>query len=372
MSHDMTSRSADPAPAATPAATPAAAPVTLADLTTLRVGGPAPSIDTAASADEVRDAVVGRDVLVLGGGSNLVVADRGVDVPVVRIGVRGLDVAVEPGGASAITTIGAGEDFDAIVAALVADGWCGLETLSGIPGFAGATPIQNVGAYGAEIADVLVDVAVVDRASGQSMTWSADALRLGYRSSILRGTDTAVVTSLRVRLARAAAPIRYPELARTLGVAVGQVAPVTEVRAAVLALRRAKGMVLDPTDPDTASAGSFFVNPVLDRTAAGEVIDRIAAALGPDVTVPRYPAGTDPEAVKFSAAWLIERAGFARGFGLPGARVALSTKHTLAITNRGGGTAAEVVALARTIRDGVAERFGVLLVPEPILIGLAW
>ncbi|HET8591911.1 MAG TPA: UDP-N-acetylmuramate dehydrogenase [Nakamurella sp.] len=358
---------------------PAAAPgggFRLSDLTTIGLGGPAPAVHTATTADQVAalvgDGDAGGGVLVLGGGSNLVVADAGVAVPVVRVGIRGLDVRPDPAsdGREATVTIGAGEDWDPVVAALVEEGWTGVESLSGIPGSAGATPVQNVGAYGTEISDVLVDVQVYDRRSAALRTLSAAALRLGYRNSALRGTDAAVVTAIRLRLRRDPRPVRYAELARALGVAVGDPAPAADVRQAVLDLRRAKGMVLDPQDPDTRSVGSFFTNPVLSDDELAMTEAAVTSRFGADVPFPRYPAvgGT-----KLSAAWLIERAGFGRGFPLgedPAARIAVSGKHTLALTNRGGGTTAELVTLARRIRDGVRDAFGVTLRPEPVLVGV--
>jgi UDP-N-acetylmuramate dehydrogenase len=360
-----------------------AGPVRLADYTTLGLGGPAPVLYTATSEAEVAEALRAVEglaapgsprprALVLGGGSNLVVADTGVDVPVVRVAVPGVDVGRDPDRPDdVVVTIGAGEDWDTVVAALVDDGWTGPESLSGIPGSAGATPVQNVGAYGTEISDLLLDVRLYDRATGALRTVTAAELRLGYRSSALRGTDAAVVTAVRLRLSRAARPVRYAELARTLDLAVGGTAPAGDVRQAVLALRRGKGMVLDPDDPDTRSAGSFFTNPILSDAAFGATLAAIERRLGADVTVPRYPA---EGGVKLSAAWLIERAGFGKGYpggARPGAHVTVSGKHTLALTNRGGGSTAELLALAREIRDGVREAFAVTLRPEPVLVGVS-
>ncbi len=368
-------------------------PIRLADLTTIGLGGPAPSVTTVRSADEVADVIGAADrdrgAFVLGGGSNLVVADAGIDLPVVRIGIPGLHVqmieyddALADSGAGALARVGAGENWDDVVDALVADGWAGVETLSGIPGSAGATPVQNVGAYGTEIADLLVDVEMYDRTTGALRTVPTAELGLGYRSSVLRGTDLGVVTFLRLRLARTAAPVRYPELARVLGIEVGGVAPPAAVRAAVLELRRGKGMVLDPADADTRSVGSFFTNPVVDGAALAEVRAAVHRRLGPDARMPEYPAGHGDERTKLSAAWLIERAGFPKGYPVvagsppgarparPDARVAVSTKHTLALTNRGGGSTAELIALAREIQGGVRAAFGVSLHPEPVLLGV--
>jgi UDP-N-acetylmuramate dehydrogenase len=362
-------------------------PVRLSDLTTMRLGGPAPDLITVRTPDEVARVVgaadrAGTGVLILGGGSNLVVADGGIDVPIVRIAVPGIRVEplggrVEPLGDqveqsdddAALVTIGAGENWDDAVAELTGQGFGELAPLSGIPGSTGATPVQNVGAYGSEIADVLVAVTLYDRASGRIETVPAADLELQYRSSTLRGTDLAVITDIQVRLTRAPVRIRYGELARALGVQPGDGAPPAQVREAVLALRRSKGMVLDPDDPDTFSAGSFFTNPILDGAQAAVADAAIHAELGPDATYPRYPVAGLPDAVNLSAAWLIERAGFPKGYPGPDARVAVSTKHTLALTNRGGSTA-ELVALAGEIRDGVRVRFGVTLHPEPLLIGV--
>ncbi|HWE88092.1 MAG TPA: UDP-N-acetylmuramate dehydrogenase, partial [Pseudonocardiaceae bacterium] len=247
----------------------------------------------------------------------------------------------------------------------------GLECLSGVPGLVGATPVQNVGAYGVEVADALVSVDLLDRRSGQVRTVRAEALGLGYRMSVLKGNETAVV--LRVRLVLTdggqSAPIRYAELARTLGVEPGDRVPVADARAAVLELRRRKGMVLDPADHDTWSAGSFFTNPVLREAELPALHARIADRLGTDVSMPTYPAG--PGRIKLSAAWLIERAGFHRGRTGPGGRVALSGKHTLALTNRGEASTGDLLALAGEVRDGVHAAFGVTLHPEPVLVGCA-
>ncbi|WP_255621540.1 UDP-N-acetylmuramate dehydrogenase [Pseudonocardia sp. DSM 110487] len=333
----------------------------LAPLTTLRLGGPARRFVEATSADAVVEAVRDADaaaepLLLLGGGSNVVIADQGWPGTVVRVANTGHAVERRPDG-SVLLTVEAGSDWDEVVAACVADGLGGLECLSGIPGRTGATPVQNVGAYGVEVADLLVDVDLYDRRTGavRAGVPAAD-LALAYRTSVLKGRDDAVV--LRVRFALpgtgVSAPIRYPELARTLGVEPGAQVPAAVARDAVLDLRRGKGMVLDADDHDTWSAGSFFTNPVLP---AGQV--------PPDA--PRFPAG--PGTAKVPAAWLIEHAGFRRGHPGPGGRVALSGKHVLALTNRGGGTTTELLALAREVRDGVRSQWGVPLSPEPVLVG---
>jgi UDP-N-acetylmuramate dehydrogenase len=337
--------------------------VPLAPQTTLRLGGAADRLVEARSAEEVVAAVrsadaEGEPLLLLGGGSNVVVADEGVRGTALL--VRSTGHRLEPCADGTVqVTVEAGEDWDVLVAATVAAGLGGLECLSGIPGSTGATPVQNVGAYGVEIADVLVDVDLYDRRSATVRTVAAAELGLGYRASVLKHRDDAVVLRVRfgLRPDGASAPIRYPELARTLGVEVGGTVPVAAARAAVLGLRRGKGMVLDGADHDTWSVGSFFTNPV------------VAADAVPDVSGPRWPAG--PDRVKLSAAWLIENSGFRRGHAGPGGRVALSDKHVLALTNRGGGTSRALLDLAREVRDGVRARFGVELVPEPVLVGCA-
>jgi UDP-N-acetylmuramate dehydrogenase len=347
-------------------------PVRLSELTTFRLGGPAPDLITVTSAGEIAEVVgaadrAGTGVLVLGGGSNLVVADAGIDVPIVRIGVRGISMTSEPNG-STLVTIGAGEGWDEIVAELTEQGFGELATLSGIPGSTGATPVQNVGAYGTEIAEVLEAVTLYDRSSGATRRVGADDLMLGYRSSSLRGTNSAVISDVTLRLTKRSVTVRYSELARALNVQPGDEAEPKQVRAAVLNLRKSKGMVLDPDDPDTYSAGSFFTNPILDPAQARATEAAIHDRLGAGTTCPSYPlAGTDD--IKLSAAWLIERAGFGKGYQGPGGRVAVSSKHTLALTNRGGSTA-DLLMLAAEIRDGVRSAFGVELHPEPLLVGV--
>lgn len=341
--------------------------VTLASYTTLRLGGPAKAFAVAATTDELVEAVraadrTGERLLLLGGGSNLVVADAGFDGTVLKIATEGWTVEGERDG-ELLVEVAAGQNWDEFVAAMVQRGAGEVECLSGIPGSVGATPIQNVGAYGCEISDVLESVRCYSRVDGEVTTMSADDLGFAYRTSVLKGTDSGVVLSVRLRL-RAdglSQPIRYAELARALGIAAGERAPLAAVREAVLALRRGKGMVIDPADPDSVSAGSFFTNPVL----APDEADRLPS------DAPRFaqPDGR----VKTSAAWLIDRAGFAKGHAVPGspARATLSTKHTLALTNRGDATTADLLALAREVRDGVEARFGVRLEHEPVLVGCA-
>ena len=287
-------------------------PALLSELTTLRLGGPASSLEVASTPEEVASVVGaadrdGRGILVLGGGSNLVIADEGVPGPVVRIGVPGVSVTRLSTDAAAVT-IGAGEDWDPVVQRLVDEGWSEAAPLSGIPGSTGATPVQNVGAYGTEISEMLVRVTVYDRLSGSLRSIPAEDLELAYRSSKLRGTDRAVVTSVTFRLTQRPVAIRYAELARALGVPVGSSAPAAAVREAVLHLRRGKGMVLDPDDPDTYSVGSFFTNPILSAAALADVDARIRRRLGTDVRYPSYPAPAPPE-----SGWLARSSSRPRG-----------------------------------------------------------
>ena len=366
--------------------------VVLADLTTLRLGGPVGRYVETDSSEALIDAVrsadaAGEPLLVLGCGSNLVVSDDGFPGVVVRDVRRGVVVegADSCGGAS--IRVPAGEDWDDLVARTVDEGWVGVEALSGIPGSTGAAPVQNIGAYGQEVSGVVSTVRVWDRERLRVRTLPLVDLRFGYRTSILKQsllepgspwgpTPRYVVleVGMQLRASDLSAPVVYPELAGRLGVALGERASTRAVRDAVLELRSGKGMVLDAEDPDTWSAGSFFTNPVLTVEQA-EALPEAAPRFPVRTARPERTTGTslgavDPGLVKTSAAWLIEHAGFTRGFGLPGT-VSLSTKHTLALTNRGEGTAAELVALARTVRDGVRERFGITLEPEPVLVGLS-
>jgi UDP-N-acetylmuramate dehydrogenase len=331
--------------------------VELAPYTTLRLGGPARAIVDARSEDELVQAARDPGAILLAGGSNVVVADEGVDATVVRVLTRGVELRDD--GERVLVRAAAGERWDELVARCVAEGLAGVECLAGIPGSVGATPIQNVGAYGQEVADTLVAVRALDRRSGAIEELPPQACGFGYRTSAFkRDPGRRLVLDVTLALARGteSAPVRYAELARALGVQPGGRAPLAATRDAVLALRRGKGMVLDDADHDTWSAGSFFTNPFV----------------APDRLPDGAPAFPQPDgSVKTSAAWLIERAGFTRGYGDP-ATIAISSKHTLALTNRGAGTTAQLVALAREIRDGVRERFGVTLVPEPVFLGLAW
>jgi UDP-N-acetylmuramate dehydrogenase len=379
--------------------------VLLSGFTTLGLGGPARRFVEAATDAEVIAEVRGADergepVLVLGGGSNLVVPDDGFPGTVIHMATAGIRRGGAGGGRSgedagvAAVTVAAGQDWDTVVASCVAEGLAGLECLSGIPGLTGATPIQNVGAYGREVAETIATVSAYDRRRGEVVGLAAADCGFGYRTSMFKRTARSVAALdgwggftgrfvvlnvvFRLEPHPLSQPVRYRELAARLGVAEGARAPLADVRAAVLALRRGKGMVADPDDPDTRSAGSFFVNPVLDAARFAALQDVVAARCGAGARIPCYPAG--PGQVKVSAAWLIEQAGFRKGYagkqgtsegagdpGLPGARI--SAKHTLALVNPGGATAASLLGLAREVRDGVRDVFGVELVNEPVLVG---
>ncbi len=346
--------------------------VPMSELTTLRVGGPARRMARADSAEEVIEIVAeadaaGEPVLVIAGGSNLLIADRGFDGIALRVAVDGISASAD--GHLARVDVGAGVRWDDVVSFCVAGGLAGVECLSGIPGSSGATPIQNVGAYGQEVADTIVSVRAYDRRARSVVELTPAECGFAYRSSAFKRSDRHVVLSVSFVLERSplARPIRYAELARSLEATPGSRPALGDVREAVLALRRRKGMVLDPRDPDSVSAGSFFVNPILSADEFAELGRRAAARLGDDVRIPEWPDADG--SVKTSAAWLIERAGFHRGYG--DGRAGISSKHTLAIVNRGGATSAELVALAREMRDGVRDTFGVTLHPEPTLIGIS-
>jgi UDP-N-acetylmuramate dehydrogenase len=345
--------------------------VRLADCTTIGLGGPARAFVRAGTEEELVEAVRtadvgGEPVLILGGGSNLVVADEGFSGTVIQVATRGFARGGEPG----LVTVAAGEDWDGVVARTVAEGLAGLECLSGIPGLAGATPIQNVGAYGAEVAQTITQVRVFDRKTAEILTIPGEQCGFGYRTSRFRGASQFVVLSVTFRLAvqTLSVPLRYAELAAALGVAPGEAVESSEARAAVIGLRQRKGMVIDPADPDTRSVGSFFVNPVLDLPTMAVLEKAARASCGEDTRVPRWDAGHG--LVKVPAAWLIERAGFGKGYS-PGGGVRISSKHTLALVNSGSASSAGLMALARQIRDGVRDAFGVSLAPEPVLVGLA-
>ena len=333
--------------------------------TTLRVGGPAKAWVTPTSESELVEAVSAADqsgdpVLVLGGGSNLLVADTGFAGTVIEVGTRGVSADVEDGAScgGVLVTVAAGEEWDAVVAQAIERGWVGIEALSGIPGAVGATPIQNVGAYGQDVAQTIASVRVWDRVLRGVRTFANADCGFGYRHSRFKadpGRHVVLDVTFQFTQGDLGAPVAYAELARTLGVDIGARVSTADVREAVLGLRRGKGMVLDADDHDTWSAGSFFTNPVVD------------AAVVPD-GAPTWPA---EGGVKVSAAWLIEHAGFGKGYGaeLTGGRAGLSTKHTLALTNRGDASSDDLLAVARAVRDGVERVHGIRLVNEPVLVG---
>jgi UDP-N-acetylmuramate dehydrogenase len=327
--------------------------VRLADLTTLAVGGPVDRLVEVTDAVElvaaVRDAdEAGRPLLLLGGGSNVVAPDEGWAGDVVAVRSRGV---VRTGD---ILEVQAGEPWDDLVAATVQQGLAGMEALSGIPGSTGATPVQNVGAYGQEVAQTITAVRVYDRAEKAERTLTPAECGFAYRDSRLKrspGRFVVLTVSFALQPGERSGPVTYAELATRLGVAVGDSAPLDDVRAAVLELRRGKGMVLDPADPDSRSAGSFFTNPVVPADGAVD-------------GCPSWPAGDGQ--LKLSAAWLVQSAGFGRG--TRDGRVGTSSRHSLALTTEPGATAAELLAYARRITDAVRDRFGVDLAMEPTTV----
>jgi len=349
----------------------------LSNLTTAAVGGPAGTYVEARTEAEIIDAVrtadaAGEQVLLVGGGSNLLVSDDGFPGTVVRIASEGFTVNAEDSCGGVAVVVQAGHNWDALVQHAVLHAWSGIEALAGIPGSTGATPVQNVGAYGSDVSQTIAAVRTWDREQNAVKTFTNSELKFGYRDSLLKQTTVdgspryvVLTVEFQLPLGRMSAPIRYAELARTLGVETGKRAYANDVRREVLRLRASKGMVLDPADRDTYSTGSFFTNPVVPVDVASRLPD----------SAPQYPAGSDG-LVKLSAAWLIDQAGFGKGYGLEagsvsGGRASLSTKHTLAITNRGQASAADMVAIAREVRAGVVGRFGIELHPEPLLIGLS-
>lgn len=388
------------------------APIPLSELTTLRVGGIPARMVAPTTEQELVDAAreawaSGDDWMLLGGGSNTVAGDDGFDGTVIRVVTRGVEVlsadAAEVGEVSARADrvrlrVQAGEPWDDLVAYAVANGWAGIEALSGIPGSAGAAPVQNIGAYGQELSTSLVAVDFLDYETGERRRMPAAELELGYRTSALKtamltrglaGIVLAIELDLHDTKAEASVlgsslgrPVEYEQLATALDVQLGDRVPIAALRDTVLALRASKGMVLDDADPDTFSAGSFFTNPIVTevfaRTLPASAPRWSLAPERPDRVIPldEYagigPVPTDDVeyGVKLSAAWLIERAGVARGFRLPGSRAAISSKHTLAITNTGGATAEEIAQLARFVQGRVAAEFGVVLQPEPVFIGV--
>jgi UDP-N-acetylmuramate dehydrogenase len=383
--------------------------VPLGPLTTLKVGGPASRIIEPTGEPELLQAVLGvwdsgDDWLVLGGGSNVVISDEGFDGTVIRVATRGVARIVAPSGTVRLR-VQAGEPWDLLVAYTVEQGWSGLEALSGIPGSTGASPIQNIGAYGQEVGERIVSVDFLDYGTGRVERIARDDLEFGYRTSVFKRGKRGVVLSVTFSLTDSGSPaggegmpgslalgdpIAYPQLAGALGVAVGDRVALGGVRSAVLGLRGSKGMVLDATDPDSVSVGSFFTNPIVSENFARGLpadaprwlvepepepvvveLPDPASGLVVDLSGPLGASGApaEPE-VKLSAAWLIERAGIRKGFSLPGSGAAISSKHTLAIVNRGSATAADVAELARYIQNRVSAEFGVLLHPEPVFVGV--
>jgi UDP-N-acetylmuramate dehydrogenase len=374
----------------------------LADLTTLAVGGDAEHIVAPETSAELIDAVRetwgnGDEWLLLGGGSNVVISDDGFDGTVIRVVTRGIErltpvtAAVRPsaylGDRAVRLRVQAGESWDAVVAHSVENGWAGIEALSGIPGSSGAAPIQNIGAYGQEISSSLVAIEFLDYLSGEIERLPATQLGLGYRTSLLKQGRTGLVVAIELELSEStpgrpalSQPIAYQQLAEALGVRIGDRVPIEDLRETVLGLRASKGMLLNPDDPNSRSAGSFFTNPIVSENfARGLPSDAPRWPTSPDELDAAVPLGETPASphaageyrVKLSAAWLIEKAGIARGFSLPGSRAAVSSVHTLALVNTGGATAEQIVELARYVQTRVFAEFGVRLQAEPILVGVS-
>lgn len=345
--------------------------VPLAPLSTLGVGGPARFYLRAENREAIEAGVGwakgrGVPVFVLGGGSNIVVSDEGFPGLVLHVALRGVTILRD--GVAEIEAA-AGEEWDPLVAAAVERGWAGLECLSGIPGLVGATPIQNVGAYGQDVSETLTRVDAFEVATGRTLSFSNEKCRFGYRESRFKREDRGryVILGATFRLLPGGAPaVRYPELERNLAAPSLKAPTLEDVRAAVIEIRRGKSMVIDSGDPNRRSVGSFFVNPVVPAEKASEIREIVRREGGDAEAMPAFPARDS--GVKLSAAWLIERSGLARGDRR--GNVGISTNHTLAVVNRGGGTAREVVALAREIRQRVLDRFGVTLVPEPVFVNL--
>jgi len=341
--------------------------VPLAPFTTLGIGGPAKLFIRAESVDEIREALSwtaaqNEPLFILGGGSNVLIADEGFDGVVLQIDLRGITVRDED--AEAVNVyVAAGERWDDFVAFAVRRGWAGIECLSGIPGLTGATPIQNVGAYGQDVSETIIRVEVIERDTGRVVTLTNWECGFGYRQSIFKSAakDRYVVVGVTFRLRPGgAATIRYPELQAYLDERAVDLHDLRAVREAVIAIRKRKGMVLDPNDPDTRSDGSFFMNPVVTPSQFDALLLRAGTK-----NAPHFPSG---DQIKLSAAWLIEHSGFHKGF--THGNVGLSSKHTLAVINRGGGSAEEVLELVRMIQEEVREAFGVEIQPEPNFIGL--
>ncbi|HEY2555524.1 MAG TPA: UDP-N-acetylmuramate dehydrogenase [Diaminobutyricibacter sp.] len=375
----------------------ASAAPALSTLTTMRVGGVPDRLIEPATRDALVAATLdvwaeGGDWLLLGGGSNTVASDDGFPGTVIRVVTRGIEQVDAPAGRVRIR-VEAGEPWDDVVAYAARNGWAGIEALSGIPGSTGAAPFQNIGAYGQELASTVVAIEFLDYATGEVRRMTRAELGLGYRTSALKRGLAGVVLAVELELTDAnqpmgaplSEPVAYAQLADALGVPLGSRVSVAELRRAVIAVRASKGMVLDPDDVDSVSAGSFFTNPIVSENfarglpaaaprwpvepAEPDVVRALGAGgVHPD-DVPRLATG--PYEVKLSAAWLIEQSGIRRGFALPGSRAAISSKHTLALTNRGDAGADEIVQLASYVQGRVQAEFGVILHPEPVLVGLS-
>lgn len=369
-------------------------PIALAELTTLRTGGVPSRMIEARTRDELVAGLreiwaTGETWLALGGGSNLFVGDEPFDGTVVLIRTSGIERLPSERPGFARLRIEAGQDWDQLVAYTVAEGLAGLEGMSGIPGTVGAAPVQNVGAYGQEIEQTLVEVELIDEATGDVATVPAAELGLGFRTSVFKAhygsvaERPSVILSVTLELEEVGAGprvVRGEQLRRALGYEPGASATLLDVRERVLATRRVKGMVLDASDPDTRSAGSFFQNAIVSASFARTLppecprwpvrpdtgVDTVIPLATYDGYVPAPSAAASD--VKISAAWLIEHAGLRKGFSLPRSRAGLSTKHALALTNRGGASAAEIAELARFIQQRVQAEFGLILQPEPVLV----
>jgi len=334
---------------------------TLNKYTSLRVGGPAKSILHVSTEDEIIAAIEGAGdspVLIIGGGSNVLISDSGFAGTVIHIANNQTESEVDAC-SGATLTIGAGEDWDKFVATTISRGFAGLETLSGIPGTVGAAPIQNIGAYGHEVSEFITRVRTYDRQAKAIKTFTNAECEFEYRSSHFKkhpGRYIVLSVQFQIRTGEISTPITYAELAKKLGIAVGEKAPVVDTRSAVMELRESKGMLLNPNDKDSWSAGSFFTNPIVST--------EVASALPEGA--PKWP--TADGRVKTSAAWLIENSGIDKGQSHGGARI--STKHVLALTNSGNATAEELIQLAREVQASVQEKFGITLEPEVNLVGI--
>ncbi len=371
-------------------------PIPLARLTTLRTGGTPARMIEAPTADELVSALRegwadGEPLLVVGGGSNLFVGDEPYEGTVVRVLTTGIERMPSPRPGYIRLRVQAGHDWDDLVAYAVAEGLAGIEAMSGIPGTVGAAPVQNIGAYGQEIVQTLAEVELIDESTGEISTVPADELGLGFRTSVFKqhygsvAARPAVILTVTLELAEVGhgdRPVVGDQLRTALGLDPGAVVSLAWVRDHVLATRRRKGMVLDADDPDTYSAGSFFQNAIVSASFARTLPPEcprwpVTPDLDPVLVIPLaaydgyVPASASQESdVKVSAAWLIEHSGLRKGFKLPRSRAALSTKHALALTNRGSGSAEELAQLARFIQGRVQAEFGLVLQPEPVLVGV--